>query len=329
MTTTQYNFNTTATELVKTYAPLIKDKVILSTGVTVDSIGWTYVESVAAASSPPKLLILAGRSQAKLDDAAARLRASSPSCPVRTLVADLASLSSVREAAARVLAWDDVPALDVVHCCAGVMAVPYRLSPDGFETQLAANHLGHFLLVNLLMEKILAAPAPRVVVVSSDGHRASPFRFEDFNFDGGKTYNKWTGYGQSKTANMLFALSLAEKFGPARGLEAYSLHPGVIMSTNLAEGAGELESLFEHDKNNGYSLGWTKAFKQCSPDQGAATSVYASFEPTLKHHNGAYLNESRIADPFTDTVRPWATSSIEAERLWRLTEKLVGQEFKA
>ena len=183
MTTTQYNFDTTATELVKTYAPLIKDKVILSTGVTIDSIGWTYVESIAASSPPPKLLVLAGRSQAKLDDAAARLRASSPSCPVRTLVADLASLSSVREAAARVLAWDDVPALDVVHCCAGVMAVPYRLSPDGFETQLAANHLGHFLLVNLLMGKILAAPAPRVVVVSSDGHRASPFRFEDYNFD--------------------------------------------------------------------------------------------------------------------------------------------------
>lgn len=184
MATTQYNFDTTATELVKTYAPLIKDKVILSTGVTVDSIGWTYVESIAASpSGPPKLLILAGRSQAKLDDAAARLRASSPLCPVRTLVADLASLSSVREAAAQVVAWDDVPALDVVHCCAGVMAVPYRLSPDGFETQLAANHLGHFLLVNLLMGKILAAPAPRVVVVSSDGHRASPFRFEDYNFD--------------------------------------------------------------------------------------------------------------------------------------------------
>ena len=321
---TQYNFDTTASELVKTYAPLIKDKVVLTTGVTINSIGSTYVEAVSVAQ--PRLLILAGRTQSKLDEAAARITA----CPVRTLVVDLASFASVRKAADTVLGWDDVPALDVVHCNAGIMAVPYKLSEDGFEMQFAANHLGHFLFVNLLMRKILAAKQPHVVAVSSDGHRASPVRFDDYNFDvsrlmspttlnhhgltvsqSGNTYSKWTAYGQSKTANMLFALSLAEKFGP-KGLQAFSLHPGVIMSTNLAEGAGELDSLckwsltiavgeqkllmkinsVEHDKTNGYSLGWTKAFKLASADQGAATSVYASFEPTLHRKSSPAVRES-------------------------------------
>ncbi|GAB0147068.1 hypothetical protein EsHS_00007449 [Epichloe bromicola] len=158
------------------------------------------------------------------------------------------------------------------------MATGYKLSPDGFESQFATNHLGHFLFTNLIMDKLLAAEAPRIVNVSSDGHRLG---------HNGKTYNKWTAYGQSKTANMLFSMSLAEKLG-SKGLLSHSLHPGVI-STHLGDHVAEFDSL---------------------------------------NNNGAYLENSHVADPNVETVKPWGTSPAEAERLWKLSEKLVGQEFK-
>jgi NAD(P)-dependent dehydrogenase (short-subunit alcohol dehydrogenase family) len=176
----------TATDLVASYAPLIKGKVILTTGVTAGSIGATYVETVATAQ--PALLILAGRNASKLDEEAANIAAAAEAAgvspvPTRNLVVDLLSLDSVRKAAAEVNAWDDVPVIDVLHNCAGIMAVPYKLSADGYESQFAANHLSHFLFTNLILDKILASKSPRIVNVSSNGHRLGPMRWDDLNFD--------------------------------------------------------------------------------------------------------------------------------------------------
>lgn len=175
----------TASDLVAEYAPLIKGKTILTTGVTPGSIGAAFVEALAAAS--PALLILAGRSAANLEKEAANIAkaAADASAEVKTrnVVVDLLSLGSVRKAAAEVNSWEDVPHIDVVVNCAGIMGTPYKLTEDGFESQFAANHLSHFLLTNLLMDKILASPAPRVVNVSSNGHRCQAIRFEDINFD--------------------------------------------------------------------------------------------------------------------------------------------------
>lgn len=173
----------TASDLVAEYAPQIKGKTILTTGVTPGSIGAAFVEALAAAS--PSLLILAGRSADKLDAEAANIQkaAGKDGVKTRNLVIDLLSLESVREAAAEVNGWDDVPHIDVVVNCAGIMAVDYKLTKEGFESQFAANHLSHFLLTNLLMDKILASEAPRVVNVTSDGHRLHPIRWADINFD--------------------------------------------------------------------------------------------------------------------------------------------------
>jgi NAD(P)-dependent dehydrogenase (short-subunit alcohol dehydrogenase family) len=113
------------------------------------------------------------------------------------------------------------------------MAGPYRTTAEGIENQFGSNHIGHFLFTNLLMPKLLAAPSPRVVSVASDGHRFSGVRFDDVNFQDGKAYEQWAAYGQSKTANILFARALAEKLGGG-GLRAYSLHPGVAFGTSLA-----------------------------------------------------------------------------------------------
>ncbi|KAK7429545.1 hypothetical protein QQZ08_003924 [Neonectria magnoliae] len=317
----EYTPQTTIHDLITDYTPLIKGKTILTTGVTPHGLGHVFVAAVAAAS--PVLLILAGRNRAKLQQTADSLPAGTQT---RLLVVDLCSLASVRSAAAEVNAWTDVPCVDVVVNNAGVMAVDFALTEDGFETQFAASHVGHFLLTNLIMDKILAAESPRVVNVSSDGHRLGAMRWADPHFSNGKTYNKWYAYGQAKTANGLFALSLAEKLGK-RGLQAYSLHPGVIMSTSLGNHIDDFELLNETDRLLGNDEGW-RDFNMVPEEVGTATHAFAAFDPNIAEHNGAYLVQCRVADPYVDTVKPWVTSSIEADKLWKLSEKLVGQEFK-
>jgi hypothetical protein len=111
------------------------------------------------------------------------IQAISPETKVRMLKMDLDSLQSVRAAADQVNSWTDIPAIDVLVNNAGIMAVEYALSADGFEKQLATNHLAPFLFTNMIMDKILKSKSPRVVSVSSDGHRPSPIRFADPNFE--------------------------------------------------------------------------------------------------------------------------------------------------
>jgi NAD(P)-dependent dehydrogenase (short-subunit alcohol dehydrogenase family) len=172
--------STTTNELVNEYADIIKGKTILTTGVTLNSLGGTFVQETASKS--PELLILAGRNASKLQELAEAIAKDYPNVKTRNLVVDLASLASVRKAAEEVNSWEDVPSIDVVVNNAGVMAIPYSKSTDGFELQFAICHLGHFLLTNLIMDKILASKSPRVVNVSSSGHGLGPIRFADPHF---------------------------------------------------------------------------------------------------------------------------------------------------
>jgi NAD(P)-dependent dehydrogenase (short-subunit alcohol dehydrogenase family) len=176
-----YDANTTASELVSNYADKIKGKTVLTTGASPGGLGGLFVEAIAKAS--PALLILAGRSLAKLQQTADAISAAQPAVRVRLLKIDLESFQSVQDAAATVNGWTDVPAIDVLVNNAGLMAVDYGVSSDGFERQFAANHLGPFLFTNLIMDKVLASPSPRIVNVSSDAHRLNPIRFADYNFD--------------------------------------------------------------------------------------------------------------------------------------------------
>lgn len=176
-----YNTNTTADELVHDYADIIKNKVVLVTGVSPGGLGGFFVQSIA--KGKPALLILAGRNTAKVQQTATDITSAHPDVKVRSIQVDLGTLTSVRDAAAQVNAWDDVPAIDVLVNNAAIMAVDYSVSSDGFESQLATNHLGPFLFTNLIIKKIVASKSPRIVLVSSDGHRLSPVRFGDYNFD--------------------------------------------------------------------------------------------------------------------------------------------------
>ncbi|KAG7421673.1 hypothetical protein DER46DRAFT_587432 [Fusarium sp. MPI-SDFR-AT-0072] len=324
-----HSASTTTNGLVNEYADIIKGKTILTTGVTPNSLGATFI--LETASKSPSLLILAGRNASKLQEMSEAITKTHPSVNTRSLVVDLGSLASVRKAAEEVNSWSDVPSIDVVVNNAGVMAIPYTKSTDGYEMQFAICHLGHFLLTNLIMDKILASESPRVVNISSNGHSLGPIRFADPHFSDGEIYDQWSAYGQSKTANMLFSVSLAQKLG-SRGLQSYSVHPGLILSTGLgthldfANMDADLGTFIKSHRARGNSEGWT-AIPPVPVEVGAATHAFAAFDPNIKASNGAYLLEARVADPFVDTVKAWARDAVEAEKLWRLSEELVGQKF--
>jgi NAD(P)-dependent dehydrogenase (short-subunit alcohol dehydrogenase family) len=176
----EYTKDTTADELVKDLAGEIANKVVLVTGVSQGTLGGIFLEYIVKAN--PSRLILAGRTLSKTQQTADALKAAHPNIDIRTLQVDLSSLADVREAAAKVNSWEDVPHIDVLVNNAGIMAIPYQVTVDGFEMQFGSNHLGPFLFTNLIMDKILASKAPRIVNVSSSGHRLNPIRFFDYNF---------------------------------------------------------------------------------------------------------------------------------------------------
>jgi NAD(P)-dependent dehydrogenase (short-subunit alcohol dehydrogenase family) len=310
-----------ASFLASSHASTISNKIILTTGVSPGGLGATFVQEIA--KHQPRLLILAGRSPTKLR-ATASLIASDPASAnvsVRILELDLASQAQVRKAAEEVLNYPE-DHIDVVMNSAGIMAGPYRTTPEGIELQFGSNHIGHFLFTNLIMRKVLAAPSPRIINVSSDGHRFSGIRFSDPNFSNGKAYDPWEGYGQSKTANILFSRALAEKLG-SKGLQSYSLHPGQALGTNLAPDFGEEDMTSLRKKNK--EIGWEKELNLKSLDECTATHVVAAFGEGLEQFNGAYLAEGKVCQ---EGVQRVARGEGDAERLWKLSEELVGEKFE-
>ena len=312
--------NALASTIASDNASSIAGKIVLTTGVTQGGLGATFVEEIA--KHKPALLILAGRSASKVQATADKIKATPESANVETriLALDLSSQQQVRQAAKEVLGYPE-DHIDVLVNSAGIMAGPYRTTPEGIEAQFGSNHIGHFLFTNLIMPKILASKAPRIVNVSSDGHRFGSVRFDDPNFSGGKAYDQWEAYGQSKTANILFSKALAEKLGP-RGLKAYSLHPGQTLGTSLAPQGftdDDLAGILAKDKE----IGWGRPFDFKSLDECAATHVVAAFDPRLDDFNGAYLEDGNLSDLLWQTAK----KPEDVEKLWKLSEKLVGETF--
>lgn len=201
----------------------------------------------------------------------------------------------------------------------------YTTNGNGIEIQFATDHLGHFLLTSLLLPKILSAsPGARIVNVSSGGHYVGPVRFDDYNFDDGKDYDGWSAYGQAKTANILFSRSLAEKLG-SKGVFSYSLHPGSIATTSLGVHVDDWAVSYANLqaatlKNTGRPLGQMAALK--TSEQGSATQLIAALDPQYENVNGAYFDDSVPAEPAEH-----ARSLEDAEKLWKLSEQLVGEKF--
>lgn len=231
----RFNFHTTAEEAAAALSGSIKDKIILITGANMGGIGFETARAIAL--QHPARLILAGRSQSKLDDAEHAIHAEAPDVRTQQLILDLSSLASVRSAAQQIHDCTDLPRIDVLINNGGVMALPFTLTTDGYEAHFATNHLSHFLLTGLLRDKLLAAgPGARVVNVTSDSHQMGGVRFDDLTFEKGGDYHPMMAYAQSKTANMLHAVALTRRLAPSGGV-AYSVHPGVI-PTNLGRYVG-------------------------------------------------------------------------------------------
>jgi len=224
--------------------------------------------------------------------------------------------------------------LDLLIDNAGVMAAPLTRDARGYEIQFATNHLGHFQLTARLWPALVKAGKARVVAVSSAGHRFSGIDFDDPNFER-RPYEKWQAYGQSKTANVLFALALDRRGqGQGEGIRAFSLHPGAIM-TDLGRHltADDLKAFGVTLAADGsWILGPDSPFKLKTIPQGAATTVWCATNPRLDGLGGVYCQDCEIAVPSSgeglrDGVHPWAVDPEAAERLWRLSEKLTGVVF--
>jgi NAD(P)-dependent dehydrogenase (short-subunit alcohol dehydrogenase family) len=312
--------NALASKIAADNASSIAGKIVLTTGVTQGGLGATFVEEIA--KHKPALLILAGRTASKVQATVDKIaqNPSSSNVQVRILVLDLSSQQQIRSAAAEVLAYPE-DHIDVVVNSAGIMAGPFTPTKEGIEGQFGSNHIGHFLFTNLIMPKILASKSPRIVNVSSDGHRTSGIRFDDPSFQDGRVYDQWDAYGQSKSANILFSKALAEKLGP-RGVKAFSLHPGVTLGTSLSPGFDDemMKSLEAKDR----AIGWTKGLDFKTLDECAATHVVAAFDPRIDGYNGAYLADGNVSSEMQPTV----TREGDVERLWELSEKLVGERFE-
>jgi NAD(P)-dependent dehydrogenase (short-subunit alcohol dehydrogenase family) len=233
---------------------------------------------------------------------------------------ELGSFASVRRFAEQFLARH--PRLDYLINNAGVMACPEGKTEDGIELQFGANHLGHFLLCNLFAPALVEGG--RIVSVSSLAHHASPVVFEDIQF-ARRPYEKWSAYGQSKTANALFAVGINTRLNK-RGIEAFSLHPGAI-ETDLTRHHSDA------DRARSRAAREAGLIKFKSIPAGAATSVYAATAPELAGKGGAYLADCAI-QPIVEAssdvrrgVRAYAVDPALAEQLWTVSEELVGQRF--
>lgn len=214
---------------------------------------------------------------------------------------------------------------------AGIMANPLKRDVRGYESQFATNHLGHFQLTARLWPALVKANGARVVSVSSRGHRICGVEYNDPNFTN-RHYDKWQAYGQSKTANALFAVEL-DKRGKEFHVRAFSAHPGTIvtsLSRNLTD--EEMRSMGALDEHGNRALiKYDEEFKNIP--EGAATIVWCAVNDQLDDKGGVYCENVDIAEavsadnPEPSGVRPWASNTDYADMLWELSETLTGVHF--
>ncbi|KAF8999356.1 hypothetical protein BDQ17DRAFT_1328412 [Cyathus striatus] len=307
---TTFNQQTTIQEVAAAYPGFIEGRTFLVTGAT-SGLGFAFAKFVAEQGAGT--VVLTGRSEEKLAKKFDEVKSvARPKTTVKSLLLDLESQASVRHAAEQITSGAlGIPKIDILLNNAGIMAVPYK-EIDGCESQFFCNHISHFLFTNLILSHI-TSPGGRIINTTSGGHVLSPVRFEDHSFmHGWLVYNKWQGYGQSKSANILFGVGLTKRL-KAKGIESFSVHPGVI-DTNLGTHLDFVEEGFKNPDGT-----WKATI--ITLDQGIATYMYAAASPELKGKGGAYLTESQVKD----TVRPMTEE--DADKLWALSNSILGTEF--
>ena len=279
----------------------IRGKTVLVTGAT-SGIG---LEASVALARQGARVIMVGRNQAKTEAARADVASRSGSKEVSYLLADFASQASVRALADAVRSRVD--RLDVLVNNAGGVNKARTVTADGIETTFAVNHLGYFLLTNLLLDLVVKSAPARVVTVASVGHRRGTLDFEDLGFERGG-YSIMRAYSRSKLANILFANELARRRAGS-GVTSNSLHPGSV-DTNIWSGAPL----------------WAKPIIQVllrpffiSAEKGGERIVQLAASPELEGVTGKYFEDGKVVDP-----APLARDASLATRLWDVSARMVG-----
>ena len=296
--------------------------------------------TIALAPQAPSLLVLASRTKSKIEEVASKVTSQYSNVQVEVVEVDLSSLKSIRQGAETISGLVDH--IDILINNAAVVMQAHAFTQDGLELQFGTNHIGPFLLTNLLMPKIVKSAqaskskgSTRIINLTSQGHAISPVRFSDYNFrkrpedipaeerpmsnpnmnfdpPPGETYVPFVAYGQSKTANILMSLSMNQHLA-GKGVKSIATHPGSIwtdLSRNLDEKYTHLIS-----KTGGF---WKDL------DQGSATTLVAALDPKLgEDESVVYLSDCQVAQPAAH-----ASDEKAAERLWKLSEEIVGQKFE-
>ncbi|MFY1583127.1 SDR family NAD(P)-dependent oxidoreductase [Micromonospora sp. WMMD734] len=304
---TPFDARTTALEVVRD-VDLTGRRAVVTGGTS--GIGVETARALAAAGAD---VTLAVRDLDAGQRAARDITASTGNDRLLVAPLDLADQASV---AAFVASWDGP--LHMLVNNAGIMASPERRTPEGWELQFATNHLGHFALATGLHRALAAAEGARIVSVSSAGHLRSPVVFDDIHFRQ-RPYDPWEAYGQSKTANVLFAVEATRRWADD-GIVSNALMPGAIR-TNLQRyvSAEELERM--RAASGGGAASWKTV------EQGAATSVLVATSPLLDGIGGRYFEDCQQAapnQPGTRTgVAAYALDPAAAERLWTVSEQTL------
>jgi NAD(P)-dependent dehydrogenase (short-subunit alcohol dehydrogenase family) len=267
-------------------------------------------------------VLMACRSRERGERAAADILASVPGASLDLVELDLASLASVRAAAVRVL--EARGGLDLLVNNAGVMALPRRETADGFEMQLGVNHLGHFALTGLLLPRLLAAPAGRIVTVSSLMHRRGALRLDDPHSRG--SYGRWKAYAQSKLANLLFAFELQRRLAAAGARAiAVACHPGYA-DTPLQTAAARAEGA----RFEARFMGLAARFLGQSAAAGSLPTLFAATAPDVE--GGDFIGPSGPFQlrgaPRKVAPHPKALDPDAARSLWAFSEAATGVRYE-
>jgi NAD(P)-dependent dehydrogenase (short-subunit alcohol dehydrogenase family) len=284
------------------------DKTVVITGAN-SGIGFEAAKALAGKGA---FVIMACRDPQKGEAAAALIQQVYPAATlqVRTLeLADLRSIAAFSEEIKR-----DLAGLDILINNAGVMAIPYQATTDGFEMQFGTNHLGHFALTAQLIGLLVRTRGSRVVTVSSNAHLLGRIDFEDLNSE--RSYQKWMAYGQSKLANLLFGLELQRRSAASGGNPiSVVVHPGYA-ATNLQRSSGFFR--------------WVNPVVAQSAEMGALPTLYAAVSEAIR--GGEYIGPDGFFGqhgyPTLAVPSKRAQDQHTAEKLWAISEELTGVKFE-
>tara|TARA_B100000586_G_scaffold267526_1_gene242355 strand:- start:2520 stop:3524 length:1005 start_codon:yes stop_codon:yes gene_type:complete len=305
---------------------------VLVTGAS-GGLGEETSRALAAAGAS---VIMAARDNIKNSEAKERILSSYSEAKLELHELNLASLQDVRSSAEEFLSKNE--SLDLLVNNAGIMCTPFGHTTDGFEQQFGVNHLGHYLFTGLLMPSLEKSGSSRVVCLSSGAHLICGVNLDDPMFER-RDYDGWDSYGQSKSANALFAREFDRRYAE-KGIHAFSVHPGMIF-TELGRHMTEedMASLMERrkaqisadeDSNSSDNMMSPKTV-----EAGAATTVWACVDDTLEAQGGHYLADCQLGVPLaSEDSSPGSCSMAShilddkaAEKLWELSEQLTGAVF--